>query len=72
MHMQPAQFGAAVQHRKHLAGVEQPIRVEGAFKPLLMGEIGLYEAMRSTRDFTARSFSGSFSKSSNQTFQESM
>src|SRR6202043_4138084 len=31
-----AQLGAAVQGRKHLAGIEQPLCVEGAFQPLLL------------------------------------
>src|ERR1700704_6666443 len=41
--MQPAQFGAAMQLREHLAGVEQPIRIEGAFEALLLGEVHFVE-----------------------------
>src|SRR5215212_4343478 len=37
------EFGAAVELREHLAGVEQPARVEGALDPLLLGEVGLVE-----------------------------
>ena len=29
--------------RKHLAGIEQPVRVEGAFQPLLVREVGFVE-----------------------------
>src|SRR5262245_33233659 len=36
MHMHAAEFGAAVQRREHLAGVEQALRIEGAFQPLLL------------------------------------
>jgi hypothetical protein len=43
MDVQTAQLGAAVQRRKHLAGIEQPVGVEGAFEALLMREIGLVE-----------------------------
>ena len=41
--MQPAELGAAMQLREHLAGIEQPVRVEGAFEALLLGEIHLVE-----------------------------
>jgi hypothetical protein len=34
--MHAAEFGAAMQHREHLAGIEQPTRIEGAFEPLLL------------------------------------
>ncbi len=43
MDVQPAQFGAAVQLGKDLAGVEQPVGVEGAFEALLLGEVGRVE-----------------------------
>src|SRR6185295_12796611 len=43
MHMQAAEFGAAMQLGKHLAGVEQALRIEGALQPLLLIEIGLGE-----------------------------
>ena len=46
MDVHPAEFGAAVQLREHLARVEQPLRVEGAFEPLLLGEVGLVEHRR--------------------------
>src|SRR5438874_5181400 len=39
MHMDAAEFGAAVQRRKHFSGVEQALRVEGAFQPLLLVEV---------------------------------
>src|SRR5712692_11456817 len=38
-----AELGAAVQGRKYLAGVEQALGVERAFKPLLLVEIDLAE-----------------------------
>ena len=43
MDVQPAQFGAAVQLREYLPGVEEPVRVEGAFESFLMREIALVE-----------------------------
>src|SRR6478672_7760451 len=43
MDVHAAEFGAAMQGRKHLAGVEQALRVEGAFQPLLLIEIDLAE-----------------------------
>ena len=43
MHMQVPELGAAVQLRKHLAGIEQALRVEGAFQPLLLIEVNLGE-----------------------------
>ena len=43
MDVQPAQFGAAVQLREYLPGVEEPVRVEGAFEALLLREIALVE-----------------------------
>ena len=36
-----AEFGAAVQGRKHFSGIEQALRVERAFQPLLLVEIDL-------------------------------
>src|SRR5207248_11717595 len=41
MHMDAAEFGAAMQGRKHFSGIEQALRVEGAFQPLLLVEIDL-------------------------------
>ena len=41
--MQPAELGAAVQLREHLAGVQETVRVEGAFEALLLGEIHFVE-----------------------------
>src|SRR5207248_3235207 len=38
-HMDTPQFGAAMQHRKDLAGVEQALGIEGAFQTLLLIEI---------------------------------
>src|SRR5579863_6635339 len=43
MDVQPAQFGAAMQLREDLAGVQQPFGIEGAFEALLMGKIVLVE-----------------------------
>ena len=43
MDMQAAEFGAAVELREDLAGVEQPIGIESALQALLMGEVGLVE-----------------------------
>src|SRR5438876_1004789 len=43
MHVHPTQFGAAVQRRKHLAGVEQALVVEGAFEALLLIEVSFRE-----------------------------
>ena len=43
MDMQMPKLGAAVQLWKHLAGIEQALRVEGAFEPLLLVEIGFVE-----------------------------
>src|SRR5215210_4107644 len=43
MHVHPPEFGAAVELREHLARDEQPPRIEGAFEPLLLGEVGLVE-----------------------------
>src|SRR6478672_9955674 len=41
VHMHAAKLGAAVQRRKHLAGVEQTLRVESAFQSLLLVQIDL-------------------------------
>src|SRR4051794_23265837 len=43
MDMDAAEFGAAVQGRKHLSRIEQALRVERAFQPLLLVEIDLVE-----------------------------
>src|SRR5579883_3458274 len=43
VHVQATELGAAIQLREHLAGVEQPVRIEGAFEALLLVEIGLGE-----------------------------
>src|SRR5579859_4742781 len=43
MNMDPAQFRAAAKLREDLAGIEQLLRVEGAFEPHLVVEIGLGE-----------------------------
>src|SRR5581483_456953 len=42
-HMHATQFGAAMQGRKHLAGVEQQLWIEGAFQALLLLEVDLGE-----------------------------
>src|SRR5579883_2998688 len=36
-----AELGATVQRRKHLAWIEQALRIEGAFEPLLLVEVDL-------------------------------
>src|SRR4051794_28567804 len=41
-----AKLGAAMQRRKHLAGIEQALRVERAFQPLLLVEVDLREHLR--------------------------
>ena len=41
--MHTPEFGAAAQLRKHFSGIEQAGVVEGAFQPLLLGEIDLVE-----------------------------
>jgi hypothetical protein len=43
MHVHAAKFGAAMQLRKHLAGIEQALFIEGAFEPLLLGEVDFSE-----------------------------
>ena len=43
MDVKTAEFGAAVQLRKHLARVQQPVGIEGAFDPLLVGQIAFVE-----------------------------
>ena len=43
MDMDAAELGAAMELREHLAGVQQTVRVEGAFEALLMGEVGFVE-----------------------------
>ena len=44
--MHAAEFGAAVQGRKHLAGIEQALRVERAFQPLLLVEVYFRKHLR--------------------------
>src|SRR5882724_9985252 len=46
MHMHAAELGAAVQYRKHFSGIEQAVRIERAFQPLLLIEIDLAEHFR--------------------------
>ena len=46
MNMHAAEFGTAVQGRKHLARIEQALRVERAFQALLLGEIDVAEHLR--------------------------
>src|SRR5882757_4079407 len=46
MDVHATQFGAAVQGWKYLAGIEQALRVEGAFQSLLLVEIDLAEHFR--------------------------
>src|SRR6185312_6620960 len=41
--MHAAELGAAMEFREDLAGIEQPVRVEGTFEALLMVEIDLVE-----------------------------
>ena len=43
MHVHPAEFGTAMQLRKHLTGIEQTARIERTFEPLLLREIGFVE-----------------------------
>src|SRR5882757_2799933 len=43
MDMDAAEFGAAMQRRKHFSGIEQTLRVERAFQPLLLVEVDLRE-----------------------------
>src|SRR6202021_2080758 len=44
--MHAAKLGAAMQGRKHLAGIEEALRVERAFQPLLLVEIDFAEHLR--------------------------
>src|SRR3982074_2513833 len=46
MDMHATEFGAAVQGRKHFSRIEQALRVERAFRPLLLVEIDLAEHLR--------------------------
>ena len=46
MHVHVPEFGAAMQPREHLAGIEQALGIEGALEPLLLVEIGLRELHR--------------------------
>src|SRR5262249_14917798 len=46
MHMHAPKLRAAVQRRKHLAGIEQALVVEGAFESLLLIEIGFRKHRR--------------------------
>src|SRR5262249_2543188 len=43
MDMETAEFGAAVQLRKHFSRIEQTIRIESTFQALLVREIALVE-----------------------------
>src|SRR5262249_51491361 len=43
MDVHTAELGTAVQHREHLAGVEEPVGIEGAFEPLLLRQLALAE-----------------------------
>src|SRR6202023_4417766 len=43
MDVHAAEFSATVQGREHLAGVEQALRVECTFQPLLLIEVDLAE-----------------------------
>src|SRR5215831_3921011 len=45
-HVHAAQFGAPRQRRENLAGIEEPLVVEGAFEALLLVEIRLREHNR--------------------------
>src|SRR6266404_4423124 len=46
MDVYATQFCAAMQGRKYLAGIEQALRVEGAFQTLLLVEIDLVKHFR--------------------------
>src|ERR1700704_952874 len=46
MDVHATKFGAAVQGRKHFSRIEQALRVERAFQPLLLVEIDLREHLR--------------------------
>src|SRR5689334_1759167 len=46
VHYHAAEFGAAVQHRENLAGIEQALVIESAFEPLLLVEIGFGKHLR--------------------------
>ena len=46
MDMHATEFGAAVQGRKHFSRIEQALRIERAFQPLLLVEIDLAEHLR--------------------------
>src|SRR5437879_13043636 len=46
MDVYATQFCAAMQGRKYLAGIEQALRVEGAFQTLLLVEVDLAEHFR--------------------------
>src|SRR5439155_21530952 len=46
MDVQAAELGAAMKLREDLAGIEQRAGIEGAFDPLLLGEVGLVEHRR--------------------------
>src|SRR4051794_7957148 len=43
MDVDAAEFGATVQRRKHFSRIEQALRIEGAFQPLLLVEIDVRE-----------------------------
>src|SRR4051794_33139687 len=46
MDMHAAEFGAAMKRRKHFAGVQQALRVERTFEPLLLVEIDIAKHLR--------------------------
>src|SRR3954451_6532664 len=43
VYMHPAELGAAVQLREHLAGIEKVVGVEGALETLLLREVDVVE-----------------------------
>ncbi len=45
MHVQPAQLRASMQHREHLARVQESCGIEGALQPLLVREVGFAELL---------------------------
>jgi hypothetical protein len=44
-HMHAAEFGAVMERREHLAGIEQPLFVKSAFDALLIGNAVLRAAL---------------------------
>jgi hypothetical protein len=65
--MHAAEFGAVMQRREHLAGIEQPLLVEGAFDALLMLHVDLGEHHR-FHGFIKPPF-GSYSRNRGQPFK---